>query len=192
MIFKNLWHRKGRTLLTAVGISIGVAAIVALGAISQGLRAGLSAMMEGSQADLVVMQGDAFSFLLSSVDEGLMEQFATWGEVDAVNGMLFTNALMDDETFVMIFGHDPEGFAIAHYRVIAGQTLVEARQVRGKPILLGRRLVESLGVQVGDTMRITGTSFRVVGIYETGDSFEDGATVMPLDEAQALDRKSVV
>ena len=33
MIFKNLFCRKGRTILTLLGISIGVAAIVALGAV---------------------------------------------------------------------------------------------------------------------------------------------------------------
>lgn len=30
MIFKNLFHRKGRTIVTLVGIAIGVAAMVAL------------------------------------------------------------------------------------------------------------------------------------------------------------------
>jgi len=33
LIFKNLSHRKGRTILTLVGIAIGVATIVALGAV---------------------------------------------------------------------------------------------------------------------------------------------------------------
>ena len=31
MVFKNLLRRKGRTTLTVMGISIGVAAIIALG-----------------------------------------------------------------------------------------------------------------------------------------------------------------
>jgi hypothetical protein len=53
MIFKNLFRRKGRTILTLLGISIGVAAIVALGAMAEGLRAGYTAMASGSQADLV-------------------------------------------------------------------------------------------------------------------------------------------
>ena len=34
MIIKNLFRRKGRTLLTLAGIAIGVAAIVGLGALT--------------------------------------------------------------------------------------------------------------------------------------------------------------
>lgn len=51
MVFKNLFRRKGRTILTLVGIAIGVAAIVALGAVAKGLKAGFSAMTQGSEAD---------------------------------------------------------------------------------------------------------------------------------------------
>jgi ABC-type antimicrobial peptide transport system permease subunit len=44
MAFKNLFRRKARTLLTLVGIAIGVTAIVALGASAQGLKAGCAAL----------------------------------------------------------------------------------------------------------------------------------------------------
>jgi ABC-type antimicrobial peptide transport system permease subunit len=36
MVFKNLFRRKGRTILTLAGIAIGVAAMVALGALGAG------------------------------------------------------------------------------------------------------------------------------------------------------------
>lgn len=49
MIFKNLFRRKGRPILTLLGIAIGVAAIVALGAVAQGLKSGFSAMAQGGQ-----------------------------------------------------------------------------------------------------------------------------------------------
>jgi len=57
MIFKNLFRRRGRTILTLLGIAIAVATIVALGAAAQGLRAGFAAMTQGSQADLALTQG---------------------------------------------------------------------------------------------------------------------------------------
>lgn len=37
MVLKNLWRRKGRTLLTVGGISIGVAVVVALLALADGM-----------------------------------------------------------------------------------------------------------------------------------------------------------
>ncbi len=186
MIFKNLFRRKGRTLLTLVGIAIGVATIVALGAVAKGIRAGFAAMTQGSQADLVLAQASGLSALVSSFDETVADEVRALPEVADVDGMLYSNALIDGKSYLFIFGHNPEGFAIDHFRILEGQSLASARGVRGKPIILGRRAAQSLDVQVGDTLRITGSAFRVVGIYETGVGFEDAAAVVPLVEAQTL------
>ncbi|MBL7064699.1 MAG: ABC transporter permease [Anaerolineae bacterium] len=186
MVFKNLFRRKGRTTLTLVGISIGVAAIIALGAVAGGLKSGFAAMSQGSQADLVLSQANAMSSLISSVDEALADEVRVLPEVADVDGMLFTNALIDNETYLFLFGYDPDGFAIDHFRIVEGQSLAEARGVRGKPLILGRRTAQSMDLQVDDTLRITGSVFRIVGIYETGSGFQDGAAVVPLREAQAL------
>jgi ABC-type antimicrobial peptide transport system permease subunit len=186
MIFKNLFRRKGRTILTLLGISIGVAAIIALGAISKGLKAGFAAMTQGSQADLVISQAESLSALVSSVDETVADEVRNLPGVADVNGMLYTNALLDNTTYLILFGYDPGGFAIDHFRIVEGQALAEARGARGKPVILGRQAAESMDVQVGDALRITGSAFRVVGIYETGSGFEDAAAVVPLEEAQAL------
>ena len=186
MIFKNLFRRKGRTILTLVGISIGVAAIVALGAVAQGLQAGFSAMTRGSQADLVLSQANAMSTILSTVEETVANQLRTWPEVADVDGVLLSNALIDESSYLFLFGYDPDGFAIAHFQIVEGQGLAEARSVRGKPLLLGRRAAQSMKLQVDDTLHLTGSVFRVVGIYETGSGFEDAGAVIPLEEAQAL------
>jgi len=186
MVFKNLFRRKGRTILTLVGIAIGVAAIVALGAVAKGLKAGFSAMTQGSEADLVLSQAEAMSALISSLDEAVTDGVRALSGVADVDGMLYTNALIDDMTYLIIFGYEPDGFVIDHFRIVEGQSLAEARGVRGKPLILGKRAAQSMDVQVGDTLRITGSAFRVVGIYETGSGLEDGAAVVPLREAQTL------
>jgi ABC-type antimicrobial peptide transport system permease subunit len=186
MILKNLFRRKGRTILTLVGIAIGVAAIVALGAMAKGLRAGFSAMSQSSQADLMISQSESLTSLISSVDESAAEDVRVLPGVAAVDGMLFSNALIDNETFLVLFGYDPEGFAIEHFRIVEGQSLAAARGVRGKSIILGKRAAQSMDLQVGDTLRVTGSAYRVVGIYETGTGFEDSAAVFPLREAQAM------
>ena len=186
MILKNLFRRKGRTLLTLLGIAIGVIAIVALGAVAQGMKAGFSAMTRGSQADLVLTQADTISVLLSSIDQSVADEICTWPEVAAIDGVLLSNAMTGDTSYIFVFGHDPQGFALDHFRLVEGKGLAEASSTRGKPILLGRRAAQTLDKQVGDTFSITGSAFRVVGIYETGSGFEDGAAVIPLQEAQTL------
>jgi ABC-type lipoprotein release transport system permease subunit len=186
MIFKNLFRRKGRTILTLVGIAIGVAAIVALGAVAQGLRAGFSSMTQGSQADLVLSQTEALTVLMSSIEESVADKMRAWPEVAELDSVLFGNAILDESSYLFLFEHDPEGFSIAHYRIVEGQALADARGVRGKPIILGRQAAQNMEKQVGDVLRLTGGAFRVVGIYETGNAFEDAGAVLPLEEAQTL------
>ena len=186
MVFKNLRRRKGRTILTIVGVAIGVAAIVALGAVARGLRAGFAAMSQGSQADLVLTQANAMSALMSSIEETVADELRTWPEVADVDGVLLSNALTGASSYLFLFGHDPDGFSIAHFRIVEGQDLADARGVRGKPLILGRRTAQTTGKQVGDSLRLTGSAFRIVGIYETGSGFEDGGAVVPLEEAQML------
>jgi ABC-type antimicrobial peptide transport system permease subunit len=186
MILKNLFRRKGRTLLTLIGIAIGVATIVALSAVAKGVRAGLSAMTQGSQADLILAQARGLSALVSSFDETVASEVRALPQVADVDGMLYSNALIDGKNYLFIFGHNPQGFTIDHFRIVEGQSLAGARGARGKPIILGRRAAQSLRAQVGDTLHITGSAFRVVGLYETGVGFEDAAAVVPLVEAQTL------
>jgi len=186
MIFKNLFRRKGRTLLTLTGIAIGVAAIIALGAMAEGMRAGYTSMARGSQADLVLSQADAMDLTMSGIEESAGELLESWPEVVDVDGMLMGNVQAEDSPFFYIFGYDPEGFAIDHFRIVEGQALDEVRRVRGKPLLLGKSAAQNMNKKAGDTLRITGGTFRIVGIYETGDAFEEGAAVIPLKEAQQL------
>ena len=186
MVIRNLTRRKGRTILTVFSVSIGVAAIIALGAMAQGMRAGLTAMSRGSQADLVLTQAEQFTILMSSIDEGIVDQLRTWPEVDEADGVFLSNVQSESASYFYLFGHDPSGFAIDHFRIIEGQDLDDVRDVRGKPLLLGRRAAEGAGKQVGDTIGVTGGVFRIVGIYETGDAFEEGGAVIPIEEAQTL------
>jgi putative ABC transport system permease protein len=64
MVLRNLFRRRGRTVLTLFGIAIGVAAIIALGAIAGALREGFAAMTRGSEADFVVTQAGALTAIL--------------------------------------------------------------------------------------------------------------------------------
>jgi ABC-type antimicrobial peptide transport system permease subunit len=53
-------------------------------------------------------------------------------------------------------------------------------------MIIGRQTAESMGLELGDTFRILESTFRVVGIYETGGSFEDSGAVITARDAQRL------
>ena len=77
MVIANLLRRKGRTILTTLGIGIGVAAIIGLGAMANGMRAGYSAISRGSQADLVLSQADVMDITMGGVEEQVAKRAFT-------------------------------------------------------------------------------------------------------------------
>jgi ABC-type antimicrobial peptide transport system permease subunit len=188
MILKSLLRRKARTLLTILGIGIGVAAIIGLGALANGLKAGYGAMLSGSRADLILSQPDAFDIAYSTVDEAIGPQLAAMPEVAEVSGMIQGFVQAEGEPFFFVFGHPEDSFVLGRFQISAGVGLDsrQAQKTRGAPILLGSAAAEVLDKSVGDTLRVTTTTFRVVGIYQTGDAFEDSGAVLRLSDAQAL------
>ena len=190
MIFKNLMGRKARTFLTVAGVAIGVAAIVALGALSGGLAAAYGAIAGGSKADMLVAQADAVDIVFSSVDQHLADRIAAIPGVDEVTSMVYTMAASGEMPYFIVFGYDPQGFAIEHFEIIEGQGL-DAPRVHGggRPVIIGRTVAEDLDKHVGDTIRFYDITFRIVGIYRTGEAIEDSAAVVSIEDAQDLSKK---
>lgn len=181
MILKNLLGRKTRSLLTIVGIGIGIAAMVALGAIANGLEAGYTAMLTGSQGDLIVTQADAADISAAAVDETVGQQLQALPEVTDVTGMLQSIVTAEGARYFMIFGYDPQGFAIEHFKIVEGEGLSDSKQV-----IIGKIAAENFKKGIGDSLKLFGSAFRIVGIYETGDGLEEGGGVVSLSDAQVL------
>ncbi|HEY4688724.1 MAG TPA: ABC transporter permease [Anaerolineae bacterium] len=191
LILKNLFRRKTRTLLTVAGIAVGVAAIVALGAMGEGLRTGYLSMFSGSGADLIMMQKGAWDITIGAVDEDTVNQVAALPEVRAATGMVVGNVTAPGAMYFFVFGYDPDGFAIKRFQIVEGQPLGASHSAtRGShEILLGKQAASVMRLKVGDTLRLTGGAFHVVGIYTSGSGFEDAAAVLSLADAQRLLQK---
>jgi ABC-type antimicrobial peptide transport system permease subunit len=188
MIFKNLFRRKGRTILTMLAISIGVAAIVGLGALANGLADGYDSFLTGSKADLILSQPDAVDVSMSTVDESILIELDAMSEVTKVSGMLQGIVQADKIPLFFVFGYPEDSFILGRFAIISGVGFDsrDAHQGRGKPILLGTQAAEAMNKKVGDSLRVQESSFRIVGIYETGATLEDNGAVLPLQEAQEL------
>lgn len=192
MILKNLFRRKIRTSLTIFGVAIGVTAIIGLGAMANGLKTGYSNMFSGSKADLVLSQPNAFDLSFSSVKEEIGAQLAAMPEVARVSPMLQGFTSGEGQPYLYVFGYPEDSFILERFQIIRGGGLSshEARTARGKPILLGSALAEVLDKEPGDSVRLVSSVFRVAGIYQTGDAFEDSGVVLKLEHAQELLAKS--
>jgi len=188
MILKNLIRRKGRTMLAVLGISIGVATIIGLGALTDGLQAGYRAVLTGSKADFVLKDANAFDLIVSSIDEDIGLKLLAMPGVSAVSGLIQGLVQAESLLYFFVFGYPEGSFALERFQIVEGVPLYsqEADDMPGKPIILGSAAAESYNAEVGGSIRIGKTAFRVVGIYETGEAFEDGGAVLRLADAQAL------
>jgi ABC-type antimicrobial peptide transport system permease subunit len=188
MILRNLMRRKTRTLLTVLGISLGAAAIILLGALAQGLETGYASLLTGTKADLVLSQPNAIELSYSSVDESVEKELQAMPEVSETSGMI-QGFLQSENAYVFyVFGYSEDSFMLDKFQISEGTGLgtAEARAMPGKPLILGSAAADALKKKAGDTLRIADSSFRVVGIYTTGDAFEDGGAVLNLKDAQEL------
>jgi len=188
MIFKNLFRRKGRTLLTILGIAIGVAAIISLGSLGKGLGTGYDSMLSNSKSDLILSQPDSFDISYSSVDESIGDELLAMPEVKSASGMIQGFVQAENVPYFFVFGYPDDSYILNRFQIIEGFGLNDRRvdRVRGKPILLGSAAAESMKKSINDTLRVTGSIYRVTGIFETGNALEDGGAVLGLADAQDL------
>jgi ABC-type antimicrobial peptide transport system permease subunit len=180
--FRNLWRRRTRTIISVTGIGIGVATLVMLGGISKGMISELNTLAgTGETGNITVMQGNTADMSLSALDERMVNRIQVMPGVKSASSMLMGFIMTSDMPFFMIAGLDPNSSAMAHYKLIEGRYVV-----RPNEIVLGKVASENYKVGIGDVMSLFGNRYRVVGIFETGVAFEDGAGMLGLREAQRL------
>lgn len=188
VILRNLLRRKTRTLLTVLGISIGAAVIIGLGTMAEGFQAGYNNMMTGSKADFVLSQPDSYDISMSTVKEEIGEEVRSLPEVLEISGMTEGIVTTDDSPYFFVFGYPNDSFVLSKFIITDGIGLSSPKAVssKGKPVILGSQAAEGMHKKVGDTLRLTQNVYRIIGIYETGDAFEDSGAVLRLEDSQDL------
>jgi ABC-type antimicrobial peptide transport system permease subunit len=183
MVLRNLWRRPVRTLLTMSGIAIGVAAVVALSAMGQGLLRNYTNSV-GLSNDVLVSQANAYDIIFSTLDDSFSPRIQAIPGVERVEPGVYTWIATDEMPFFLLFGYEPDTTSMRHYRIVEGKPVRAPRQ-----IALGRRAAEALKKGVGDTVRLYGAPYQVVGIYETGQGMEESGGTVTLADAQTIAQK---
>ena len=183
MILKNLWRRATRSILTVLGIAIGVAAVVALGALADGFASNYGSAL-GVSNDLLVTQANSFDVVFSNLDADLAQRIEAVPDVATVEPGVFTWIAVGDVPYFLVYGYDPGTVAMNHYRIVEGKPVTGPKQ-----IAIGRRAADALKLGLDDNLRIYGVPYRIVGIYETGQGMEESGGVVTLEDAQTIAQK---
>jgi ABC-type antimicrobial peptide transport system permease subunit len=184
MVIKSLWRRKARTLLTVGGIAVGIAVVVALLALAEGMMGQVGSLASGGGADLTLIQAGIADMSFSALGEEVGAAIAAMPEVEWYSGLLFNVVPYGQRPFFLVLGVDPQGTGIGHYALVEGRPLAADDEA-----LLGRMAADLFQQGPGDELMVQGQAYRIAGVYETGSGYEDAACVLTLAEAQRLFRK---
>jgi putative ABC transport system permease protein len=187
LIFRNLLRQRIRTLLTALGISLGITTVVALGVVTHSLKATAKDILHAGGADFAIGQAGSADLSFSTLTQEQLNEIAAYPEVDRAIGVLMAVSRLGSNPYFLQLGIDPAD--LEHFEV----PLLEGRYLASSAtneILLGQEAASQLDKKPGDTVELKDRNFTVVGIYHTGDVWEDGGAMLPLATVQEYERKS--
>lgn len=184
-IVRNVLGRPVRTILTVLGVGVGIAAVVMLTGISEGFERSMAAIYDARGIDLIVVRAGVSDQLSSNLDEKLGDTIRQISGVRAVAPSLMDAVSFEEANLASVLsnGWEPGGLLLNGLRIIDGRTLEKSDE---KAALLGRVLALNLNKKVGDQVSIAGEPFKVVGVYESDSLFENGGLVVPLPELQRM------
>lgn len=174
LIRTNALRRWGRTVLTVLGVAIGVMTVVALLSLTGGLSRSAGDLATLGRADFGVFQAGLADLTASSLPNSIVSRVREMPGVAQASPVQIVPNAVAGESSILVFGSEPESFLTKRLVVTGG------RRARGAEATVGYRAAARLHVGPGETLKIGERRFRVAGVYRSGVSFEDEGVVLPL------------
>lgn len=199
---ESLKHRGLRSWLTIIGVFIGIAAVVSLISIGQGLRTVVAAQFNFLSTDVLTVQASAV--FAGPPGQGvvnpLQEEYAH--DLEQLTGVDMAIGRIIEDTKIEFNGHSdftyagsmPDGEQRKEIERIAQLTLAQGRMLEdgdSHKVVLGSNYGETdsfgTAVQPRDDVFIQGKKFEVIGLLEKKGSFIiDNAILMNEDVMRDL------
>ena len=188
LAFNNLRRRKLRSWLTMIGIFIGIAAVVALISLGQGLQNTIEEQFEQLGSDKIIIMPKGMgppgsaggSLKLTSKDLKIIEN---------VRGVEYASGYLVKQGQVIYKGESGIGFAqgqteedFERILEMTGLEILEGRKLKNddkfKVVVGYNHIYKDLWnkpMQIGSTIEIEGYDFKVIGVVDKiGNPIDDG------------------
>jgi putative ABC transport system permease protein len=196
MSMKSILSNKLRSLLTMLGIIIGVASVIALVSIGQGATKKVTEQIQSLGTNLLTV--NIFGRGASSTLD--YEQAASLTEIDGIDYLAPVsnqNAIVKyggDSVNVSVTGTNADYGIVRDYQLSSGRFLAQIDlDFQQKVAVLGSNTVTELfgfANPVGEYVLINGTRFKVVGVLakkgSTSTGTNDDIVLIPLTSAERL------
>ncbi|MGH2404688.1 MAG: ABC transporter permease [bacterium] len=192
-----------RSLLTMLGVIIGVGAVVAMVAIGQGARASVTQQVQALGSNLLtvfagtaqfggVARGEQVRTLTLEDTEAIRKDMPRIIGISAEFSRTAQVTFRSENTNTQVSGVTPEFQTVRNFHPAQGQFFTDAdMRSRAKVAVVGRTVVNRLFADtepVGQRIKIRGITFDVIGVMEekgaTGFSDRDDVIFVPLTTAQ--------
>jgi putative ABC transport system permease protein len=182
VITRGLKRRPIRTGLTLLGISLGIAAVVALIGLSRGLVTSWTAGMKERGTDIVVhnMRG---SLTPKPFPAATRDRIAHLPGVAATCMILVDLMSVETAELMIVSGREWDCFAWEKLKLVSGRMPKDQNE---RAILLGTTAADILKKKVGDTVQIETEELAVVGIVNGGAFVENSSIILSLPMLQQI------
>jgi putative ABC transport system permease protein len=180
---RALLRNKLRSFLTALGIIIGVAAVIAMVAIGEGARARVEQAFASMGTNVLIVSSGAKTASGAKAGAGTLPTL-TWDDLRAIKaevpGVKFVSPRVhttgqvvseDRNWLTVVDGTTPEFFEIRNWPIRLGSGITpEDADAGAKVTVLGETVAANLfgasADPVGQTVRIQNVPFRVIGVAD--------------------------
>ncbi|MPL62846.1 putative ABC transporter permease YknZ [bioreactor metagenome] len=188
LIFKNPFRNKSRAILAIIGIGIGIATIVALGAITAGLTSTMDETLHAGGSDFSISgktdnSGTSTNPLgTSTFSEDWVSTIGNVSGVKNAAGVYIGMVSVPDSRFFTLIGIDSKDTSFADLKLTKGKMFSN----NASEVVLGKISADKLNKTVNDTLEINGENYKITGIFETGDPNQDEGAYSSLANVQEL------
>jgi putative ABC transport system permease protein len=197
--FLNLFRRKSRTFLSVLGIAIGVAAIIGLMSVVDGITAEYQSLIGGMQG-VWAWEKDVADNSLSRIDASYGAEIASMQGVRVVVPELWlVPASIDGKALNLmgggsvmsppaIYGADITAYNRLRSNIWIGELSEGSMLKPGESgyVLVGQGIKDDLHKYVGSTIKLNDKKFRVKGILKTESESFKNLIFMGIDDAREI------
>jgi putative ABC transport system permease protein len=183
MALKNVLRRPGRSLLTILGVAIGIAAVVTLASIAWGFERSWTSAYHARGGDLLVGKLTTRRPLPTPFPEAIGADLKKLPQVEEAVGVLTDLISIEDASTIIVLGWEPKSFLWQHLNLIEGRWPADDDE---RAVALGSIASAMLNKSVGDTVQIEAYEFKVCGRFTSQALSENGAVLMSLRQLQIV------
>lgn len=181
LILTNLRRHRVRAFFGVAGIAFGVAAMLTVLAVVLGAIGMFRNILE-SDSQYLVFERNVSDLFFSSVPQSAWETIDRMSEVESADPVLFGIVNSEGHPVITCFGVRSDNPRVSGANWLIGEK--DKFGVEPNSVILGVRAASFLEASYGDEIKIGKGRFRIGGIIETQNGFEDGGVFFPLALAQ--------